>query len=264
MSAPELSIVVTTRDPLRLRWLQNALDAQTLDRLLWEVIFAEDIAGWRLAQAASVVFVHDQARPPEDWLANVRDAVRRHPEAVIHGTVQGDPEDRAMRHAPFWRIDEGPGTVVYPRALLERIGGFPNDAPFDPLGSEQYTDEQVVVYQAVEDCGLTGWLQRAGRLRDVSLLVRRNPEFRNRLHGKVFYRRSHAVLPLALAALALQKRYPPLILLVVPWAVMREPRHHGIRGRIRHMLELPGWAAIDAAELAALTAGSVRHRSLVL
>src|SRR2546421_2918739 len=38
---PELSVAVATHErPLRLRWLLNALDEQTLDRSLWEVVVA--------------------------------------------------------------------------------------------------------------------------------------------------------------------------------------------------------------------------------
>ena len=260
MTAPELSIVIASRGrPLRLRWLLNALEAQTLERSRFEVIDVRD--GWRLARAPSVVFIDDDVRPPEEWLAGVLDAVRRHPGAVIQGVLQCDPDEQAMRHAPFWRTLE-PGeelcNVVCPRELLELAG---QDAL---LGSDHELDERMLVYSAVEDGGLAGWLRSAGRLRDRPLRVRRNPRLRNRLHGKVFYKRSHAVLLLALAALALQRKYPPLVLLVLPWAIIREPRHHGIRGRIRHLMELPGWAVIDAAELAALAAGSVRHRSLVL
>jgi hypothetical protein len=238
MSAPELSVVVTSHGrPLRLRWLMNALEQQTLDSSKYEVIV--DPAGWRLARAPMVVFIDDELRPPRDWLANVLEAVRRHPDAVIRGPLHDDPDERAMLHAPFWRTAVEPQcNVVCPREMLEGVGE-------DAIASAAQVEEQMLLYRAIDDRGLPAWLGHA-------------------LHGKVSYNRSHAVLPLALAALALQKKYPPLVLLVVPWAVMREPRHHGIRGRIRHLMELPGWAVVDAAELAALAAGSVRHRSLVL
>ncbi len=258
MSTPELSIVVASHGrPLRLRWLLNTLEAQTLDRAAWEVIVPP--GGWRLARAPSIVFIDDDARPPEDWLANVLEAVRRHPNAVIRGPLQDDPDERAMLHAPFWRTPEEPlCNVVCPRALLEQMGE-------DTIAAgESDVEVQILLYRAIDDRGLPAWLSGARGLHQLPRQCRRNPGARNALHGKVFYRRSHAALPLALAALALQRKHAPLVLLVIPWAVMREPRHHGIRGRIRHMLELPGWAMVDAAELAALAAGSVRHRSLVL
>src|SRR6478672_2900983 len=44
--ARELSVIVASHDrPLRLRWLLNALEAQTLDRALWEVVVGHDSAG---------------------------------------------------------------------------------------------------------------------------------------------------------------------------------------------------------------------------
>ncbi|MDX6659127.1 MAG: hypothetical protein QOH62_3920, partial [Solirubrobacteraceae bacterium] len=43
MSEPLISVVVPSHDrPLRLRWLLNALDEQTLAREQWEVIVAHD------------------------------------------------------------------------------------------------------------------------------------------------------------------------------------------------------------------------------
>src|SRR3954451_19273139 len=104
---PRLSVVVPSHDrPLRLRWLLNALEEQTLDRSRWEVVVAHDSTGpeteallrdhplakagvlrhlsfapgpgpaakrnaaWRLSRAPTVLFTDDDCRPPADWLAN--------------------------------------------------------------------------------------------------------------------------------------------------------------------------------------------------
>ena len=38
-SSPEISVVVASHDrPLRLRWLLNALEEQTLERDRWEIV----------------------------------------------------------------------------------------------------------------------------------------------------------------------------------------------------------------------------------
>jgi glycosyltransferase involved in cell wall biosynthesis len=138
---PELSVVVASHDrPLRLRWLLNALQEQTLDRALWEVVVCHDSAGAetdellethplaqggtlrhtrlpsgsappganrnaavRLASARTIVFTDDDCRPPPEWLANVRAAVARNPGAIIQGPVRGDPDEEIMRLAAFWR-----------------------------------------------------------------------------------------------------------------------------------------------------------------
>src|SRR5688572_22134714 len=105
---PEIAVVVPSHDrPLRLRWLLNALEEQTLDRDRWEVIVGHDSAGpeteeilrthplaqagvlrhvtlapgtappgrnrnaaWRLTEAPLVAFTDDDCRPPREWLAN--------------------------------------------------------------------------------------------------------------------------------------------------------------------------------------------------
>jgi glycosyltransferase involved in cell wall biosynthesis len=138
---PELSVVVASHDrPLRLRWLLNALEAQTLRRDLWEVVVGHDSAGpetdallaehplarqgrlrstrlapgtappganrnaaLRLARAPTIVFTDDDCRPPDDWLAAVRAAVAAHPGAVIQGPVEPDPDEGVMLRSPFPR-----------------------------------------------------------------------------------------------------------------------------------------------------------------
>jgi GT2 family glycosyltransferase len=138
---PELSVVVASHArPLRLRWLLNALEAQTVERSLWEVVVCHDSAGpetdrllaghplaasgtlrftslppgtappganrnaaLRLARANTVVFTDDDCRPPNDWLERVLNAAREHPGAVVQGPVDGDPDESVMRRSPFPR-----------------------------------------------------------------------------------------------------------------------------------------------------------------
>jgi GT2 family glycosyltransferase len=140
MSELLISVVVPSHDrPLRLRWLLNALEEQTLAREQWEVIVAHDSgpetsellrthelaatgtlreisfaprpgpavqrnAGWRAARAPTIAFTDDDCRPPADWLANALAAARRHPGAVIQGTTRIDPDELVVKlHAPFAR-----------------------------------------------------------------------------------------------------------------------------------------------------------------
>jgi glycosyltransferase involved in cell wall biosynthesis len=137
---PLISVVVPSHDrPLRLRWLLNALEEQTLARTSWEVIVAHDSgpetqallrehplatggtlrelrfeprpgpavqrnAGWRAARAPTVLFTDDDCRPPPDWLANALDAARRNPGAVVQGATRPDPDELAVKlHAPHAR-----------------------------------------------------------------------------------------------------------------------------------------------------------------
>ena len=133
---PEISVVVASHDrPVRLRWLLNALQEQTLAPERWEVVVGHDSAGaqtdellerhplaavgvlrhvraspgsappganrnaaLRLARAELVAFTDDDCRPPADWLANALAAARRHPGAIVQGATREDPEELlAMR-----------------------------------------------------------------------------------------------------------------------------------------------------------------------
>jgi GT2 family glycosyltransferase len=237
----------------------------------------------RLARGATLVFTDDDCRPPEDWLSRVRDAVRRHEGAIVQGPVQGDPDELAMRHAPYWRtlyLPHPPGpwaescNIVYPRKLFERAGGFPEDLASGEdtelailaraTGAPYVGDDGMLTYHAVDDLSLRDWIRGTRRWGDLALLFKRHPEFRRELALGIFWKRTHAWLPLALAGVALERRNRLWALLVVPWAVQWEPRHGGVRGRIRHLMELPGWALIDLSEIASLVRGSIRHRSLLL
>lgn len=136
--APELSVVVPSHDrPLRLRWLLNALQDQTLPTDRWEVVVAHDSsgpeteallrehplatagilrhvtlapgsappganrnAGWRAARSETVVFTDDDCRPPSDWLEQAARAAREHPGAIVQGVTIPDPHEASIRHAP--------------------------------------------------------------------------------------------------------------------------------------------------------------------
>lgn len=140
-ATPSLSVVVPSHDrPLRLRWLLNALEAQTLARDRWEVVVGTDSSGpeteallrehplahdgtlrhvslepgtappgrnrnaaWRLARAPLVLFTDDDCRPPEGWLESALAAASRHPDAIVQGMTLPDPDEVAMRHGPYHR-----------------------------------------------------------------------------------------------------------------------------------------------------------------
>src|SRR3954452_13853911 len=137
MAEPEISVVVASHDrPLRLRWLLNALEVQTLPADRWEIIVGHDSNGpeteellrehplaaagvlrhvtlppgsappganrhaaWRLARAPVIAFTDDDCRPPEDWLERVLAAAQRHPGAIVQGATTKDPDEEAQTHA---------------------------------------------------------------------------------------------------------------------------------------------------------------------
>jgi GT2 family glycosyltransferase len=320
VQTPELSVVVASHArPLRLRWLLNALDQQTLERSLWEVVVCHDSpdsetervlerhplvasktlrftslpagtappganrnAAVGLARADTVVFTDDDCRPPADWLEHVLAAVRQHPGAIIQGPVDGDPDESSMRRAPFPRtqfIEDVPRpwaeccNIVYPRELVERLGGFDEavmtgeDADLcaraRAVGASFLGDSGMLTYHAVEEGSLLDWVLDAGRWGDLALLVKRHPELRSYFPRRYFWRPSHMWMFATLGAFCLTRRSVVWGPLAARWAL--EHRFHaGTHGRWRRLAALPGWAIIDLAEMAALARGSARHRSLLL
>lgn len=140
MANPEISVVVPSHDrALRLRWLLDALEQQTLPRERWEVIVAHDSerteadrelerhplaqagvlrvvrqrpgsappganrnAGWREARAPVIAFTDDDCRPPPGWIERALEMARAHPGAVVQGATLPDPKELGMLHAAHW------------------------------------------------------------------------------------------------------------------------------------------------------------------
>ncbi len=133
MAGPRIAVVVASHDrPLRLRWLLNALEEQTLGREHWEVIVAHDSRGpqteellrthplagqgglrhvgfapgvgpaakrnaaWRATRAPLVALTDDDCRPPPDWLERLVEAASAHPGAVLQGSTRPDPDELAI------------------------------------------------------------------------------------------------------------------------------------------------------------------------
>ncbi len=321
MPAPELSVVVASHDrPLRLRWLLNALDRQTLEHGRWEVVVCHDSTGsatdrllsahplaaaevlrWTslpagtappganrnralaLARAPVVVFTDDDCRPPERWLENVLRAAREHPGAIVQGPIEGDPDEAVIRRAPFphtLSFSNVPRpwaeccNIVYPRELVDQVGGFVEDLRVGEdtdlnlraraTGASYAGDAGMGTFHAIEEASLRDWVRRAGRWGDLVLLLQRHPELRRELALGIFWKREHGFVLLALAGVAGARRRRASAWLCLPLALSHATHAGGLRGRVRQVLELPGWALIDLAELAALLTSSLRHGTLVL
>jgi GT2 family glycosyltransferase len=320
---PDIAVVVPSHDrPLRLRWLLNALEEQTLARDRFEVIVAHDSrdpeteellrehplaaagtlrhltfepgpgpaakrnAAWRAARAPLVAFTADDCRPPPEWLERARDAARAHPGAIVQGATLPDPDEehliRAAPHVDMQRIV--PPTpwaqtcnIVYPRELLDRVGGF--DEEF-PLAAGEDTDlairateagaayvgaRDVVTYHAVHAVTLSQLVRARWRWQHLAFLVKRQPRVREHFPMWVLWMRTHVWLPLAIAGALLGRRRPGARLLALPWAIHSLPdRGTDPRGRLRALSELPARAVVDGAEMAALARGSLRWRTFFL
>ena len=132
----ELAVVVTADErPIRLRWLLNALEEQTLPAREWvvtvvhdasrpdilellqshplvaagvlrQVVVAAEIgparmrnAGWRATHSPRIVFTREDCRPPRDWLERLLLECRSHPGAVVQGATRPDPNETSLLRA---------------------------------------------------------------------------------------------------------------------------------------------------------------------
>ncbi|HEU4657671.1 MAG TPA: glycosyltransferase [Capillimicrobium sp.] len=316
---PEVTVCVPSHErPLRLRWLLNALEEQTLPAAAFEVVVVHDsgddterliathplaVSGrlrhvrlergtgtasrqrnvaWRVARTPLVAFTDDDCRPAPDWLERLVARARTAPGAFVQGRTLPDPyESDALAVTPNVRtLHVEPPTpyvptcnVLYPRALLERVGGF-LEAP--DLASGEDTDlalrcledgathvaaPDALVYHAVVAATLRGRVKAAGRWSDLAYIARRHPQMRRHLALGVFWRRSHAELLLALGGAALAPRHRAAAALALPYLAHLHRAGGGWRGVVRHG---PGRAAVDLAEVVALARGSARHRTVML
>jgi GT2 family glycosyltransferase len=124
---------------LRLRWLLNALEEQTLEPERFEVIVVHDYQGddaalldthplaragrmrqvaiepgtgrasaqrnlgWRAAGAPLVAFIDDDCRPEPTWLAQLLEVAGSQAGAIVQGATRPDPFERALRASPHYR-----------------------------------------------------------------------------------------------------------------------------------------------------------------
>ena len=227
-------------------------------------------AGWRAARGDLIAFVDDDCEAAPGWLPALRAAAGGE-DVVVQGRVEPHPAERD-RIGPFTRtlrVDAaGPffqtANILYPRALLERLGGF-DEAFTHPAGED--TDlgwralesgaravfaRDALVWHAVHEMGPCALARDAPRWGSAVRIVKRHPGLRAHFHRRVFWKRSHERLLLGLLGLALRRRWA--LALWVPWLLEHRT---GVRS-------LPGHLLVDAAETAAMANGSVRARTLLI
>ena len=239
--------------------------------------------GWRAAHAPLVVFMDDDCEVTPGWLEAMLAAADGAPGAIVQGRVVPNPRE-VGRLGPFsrslWVEEPGPyyqGTnILYPRALLERLGGF--DAEAFPGFYGEDTDlawraiEQGVavewapgalVHHAVFRVGPVATLRIATRWSQSIQIFRRHPELREaQLTYRVFWKGSHYLLFRALLALVLRHRSPLLAL----WLGAPYARHLLVRGERDGggPAAAPFYVVHDLVEMATVLRGAARHRTLVI
>jgi glycosyltransferase involved in cell wall biosynthesis len=136
-----VSVVIASHArPLRLRWLLNALEEQTLEAERWEAIVVHDYdpetagrvmdrhplaragrlrhiaiepgtgspsrqrnIGWREARSELVAFTDDDCRTDPAWLAELLRVAEAEPGAVVQGRTRPETHERAILRAPHVR-----------------------------------------------------------------------------------------------------------------------------------------------------------------
>jgi len=238
-------------------------------------------AGWRHARAPLVAFIDDDCEATPAWLEALLDAAAAAPGAIVQGPTTPLPREAHLL-GPFARTREieepGPWfqtcNILYPRELLERLGGFderfPDAAGEDTdlawraleAGARTAFAERARVHHAVERLGPAGILRTTLRGPDAVYVFRRHPGLRARsLRFGVFRNPALSRLALALAGVAARRALPGATLLALPYV-------RNVLGRCRDAGGSPWLAPFYVAQdlLFAFTAlrGSARHRTLVL
>lgn len=236
-------------------------------------------AGWRLARAPLVAFTDDDCVPSPGWLSAVLDACARAPGAIVQGRTEPDPRDHAapalLSHTV--RVTRlGPQyetcNIVYPRSLLERLGGFDERFGLIPagedtdlawraleLGCEARFASSALVHHAIERRGILGTLRAATRWSACVRLFAEHPQTRAMLHRRFFWNVWHYLLLRSVLAL-LGPRWLRRLVLARHGLALRE------RGRAAGAgpWSVPFLLVHDLLEAGAIARGAVRYRTPVL
>src|SRR5688500_9849465 len=305
---PDVAVVIpTARRETRLAFALDALARQTVPHDSFEVVVvrgdepgptvtapaglpvrfmsvardagpaAKRNVGWRATSAPLIAFTDDDCRPAPDWLERlVESAAREDGDFILQGRTEPDPDERQRLHglAVTQRIPDRSGwyetcNIAYPRALLERLGGFDEDfvgadGGSYPIGGEDTdlglravaagADERflaaAVVRHAVHSRHLGKALRDTRRWRSVPLVVARHPVQRRMLQAGLFGRRAHWAVLVAGLAIPL-RRHPLLASAAVGPYLAHHMRGYPLtpRALARAVADLPGRALVDGAEV---------------
>ena len=204
---------------------------------------------------------------------------------IVQGATRPDPLEIDVTAAPHYRtLHVDPPNffaqtcnIVYPRPLLEEIGGFDEEIPSAAAedtdlavrardrGARQVGAPDAIVYHAVEEMNVLEAIRATRKWEHLPLFLRKHPGYRDRLLLRLFWRTTHAEYYAAAVGLALARRRPLALVLTVPY-LRRAMAKRGSsrRGRLASAVELPGRVAVDTAEVLTLIRGSIRYRTPML
>jgi GT2 family glycosyltransferase len=183
----------------------------------------------------------------------------------------------------------GPGpwfqtcNIAYPRALLDRLGGF--DETFweaagedtdlgwraVEAGTRVIYEPQALNWHAVHEPGAWALIQASQKWRLAVRNVARHPQLRDSLHRRIFWKPAHArflaaAAGIGAAAASGRARGSALpvglaFAAIAPYLAVHRTQHGSYAGTVA---ALPAHAALDAAEIVAMVRGSIDAGTLVL
>ena len=238
--------------------------------------------GWPLARAPLVAFVDDDCVATPGWLQALVEAAEAAPGAIVQGRTLPDPRE-ADRLGPFsrslWVEEPGPYyqacNILYPRELLERVGGFDANA-FPYVGEDEDLAWRAIaagarvewapdalVHHGVRKLGPLGALRVAAGWTPSIRLFARHPALRaEHLVYGLFWKGSHYLLARALLALLVRRRNRWLALwLGAPYVrhLLKRAAEDGARPTAA-----PFYLLHDLVETAAVVRGALRYRTPVV
>lgn len=232
--------------------------------------------GWREAEAEVVAFTDDDCEPAPGWLAALLDIARARPGAIVQGRTLPNPDEldglgafartlEVTEPSPHYQTCN----VLYPRALLARVGGFDEDYG-SPDGEDtdlgwrvRSTGVQAIfapdalVHHAVHQLSAANTMRDALRATHRVRPYKDHPALKEHLPQGVFFNRSHPLLLQAALAAWLARRTPAAAVFAAPYLLHLRGRCRAARAPA-HMA--PFFAARDVVEIAATVRGAVRHR----
>jgi cellulose synthase/poly-beta-1,6-N-acetylglucosamine synthase-like glycosyltransferase len=239
--------------------------------------------GWQMARGGLIAFTDDDCRPEQDWLERLVAESRAHPGAVVQGATRSDPRDaRLFAHTHVRTLHVDPPTlnaqtcnVLYERALLERLGGFDEQAITGEdlelamraraAGVRVLGAGEAVVYHAVETLSIGEKIRFQHKWQHLAYVVKRHPELRDHLEWRIWWKPEHLRAAMALGALAVTtgRRWP--LLAVVPYLERERGQYpRTLRHQLRAAFDMPGRWIVDVAEIGTFLRGSLRYRTLLL
>jgi glycosyltransferase involved in cell wall biosynthesis len=237
--------------------------------------------GWRASRGDLVAFTDDDCIPGPDWLAAGERAWAKRPDVFI----QGRTEPQEEHPGPFSRtlrvdsLNEAFPTcnMLYPRGLLERIGGFDTETyGRDPggedcdlawraieAGAQPVFAADAVVRHAVTRPGPIGKLRIAARWTTPMTAYAQHPRLRRThfVHG-IFWKEIHYLFVRAVVGFLLPTRWS----LLRNWLMYPYLQDVWARGRLEGggPLLAPYFVLHDLIEVCAVARAGIRTRTPML